>query len=126
MKKEIKIVVDTDEARSGLILHGECDVFRQDTDEDIINKALNKVEAYNKRFGITVLKRSKPALNENIERNVNIKIDTKIARAMLGCAGFNTDNKSDEEVFSMVLNLISCYGATCKFDREDGVEDADN
>lgn len=50
-----------------------------------------------------------------MERTVNINIDIKIARNMLGIAGFSkvAYQGSDEEVFNAVLDMISCYGATC-------------
>lgn len=48
-------------------------------------------------------------------KNVNITIDIKIARTMLGVAGFNSERisqMSDDEIFKKVLSLIECYGAT--------------
>ncbi len=48
-------------------------------------------------------------------KNVNITMDIKVARMMLGVAGFSpkvTENSTDDEIFAKVLSLIECYGAT--------------
>ena len=48
-----------------------------------------------------------------MERIVKVNIDIKIARSMLGVAGFNkvATKGTDEDVFNQVLDMITCYGA---------------
>ena len=48
-------------------------------------------------------------------KNVKITINIKVARMMLGVAGFNPQRiaqMSDDEIFAKVLSMINCYGAT--------------
>lgn len=46
-----------------------------------------------------------------IKKNVVVSVDTNTARIMLRMAGFYTNDKTAEELFNMVLELIECYGA---------------
>lgn len=49
----------------------------------------------------------------NMTKNVAITLDIRVAKMMLGVAGFyHASELSDEEVFEKVLSLIDCYGAT--------------
>lgn len=49
-----------------------------------------------------------------MEKTVNININIHAAREMLILAGFSQAwHASDEEIFRLVLNRISCYGTTC-------------
>ena len=49
----------------------------------------------------------------SMERIVKVNIDVKIARSMLGVAGFNkvATQGTDEDVFNQVLDMITYYGA---------------
>ena len=49
-----------------------------------------------------------------VTKNVEVTINIKVARKMLGVAGFYKDAEkmSDDEIFAKVLTLIECYGAT--------------
>lgn len=51
-----------------------------------------------------------------MERIVKVNVDIKIARSMLGIAGFNkvATKGTDEDVFNQVLDMITCYGAQFK------------
>ena len=48
-----------------------------------------------------------------MEKIVKVNVDIKIARSMLGLAGFFTFAQSgtDEEIFMQVLDMMTCYGA---------------
>lgn len=49
-----------------------------------------------------------------MKKNVVVNVDTKIARTMLGIAGWDYEKlktMSDDEVFEMVLDVMTCYGA---------------
>lgn len=49
-----------------------------------------------------------------MEKRLSVNIDINVAREMLIMAGFSQAVRcSDEEIFNMVLDRISCYGATC-------------
>lgn len=112
MKKEIKVILDTDEARNGLFLNSTYTALHKDSDEEIAAKAIEHVGKFASRFGFE-LAHEKPALNTDVEKTVTVKINTKIARQMLELAGFHDLNeKSDEEVFEKVMSMILCYGAT--------------
>ena len=53
--------------------------------------------------------------NKTITKTVDISIDTKVARTMLGIAGFNYEKlntATDDDVFAKVLSMIDCYSAT--------------
>ena len=43
MKKEIKVIIDTDEARNGLFLNANYAALHKDSDEEIAEKALHTV-----------------------------------------------------------------------------------
>jgi hypothetical protein len=119
MKKEIQVILDTDEARSGLFLHGNFAALHKDSDEEIAEKAIEHVGKFASRFGFELAPK-KPALNADLEKTVTVKVNTKIARQMLDLAGFySAYEKSDDEVFEMVMNMMSCYGATCKISFDD-------
>ena len=108
MKKEIKVILDTDKARSGLFIYGDFFGTHTDSDEEIVEKAVKHVG----RFGFE-LAPEKPALNVDVEKTVNVKINTKVARTMLGLAGYHgLDKKSDEEIFEMAMDMVTCYGVT--------------
>lgn len=107
LKQEIRMVIDTDQARQGL-KHAGLEELYMDSDERIVERALNYVE----RFGFNKAHKN-PTLNTNVEKSVTIKIDTKVARIMLGIAGFNDlGEKSDDEIFEMAMDMITCYGVT--------------
>jgi hypothetical protein len=59
-------------------------------------------------------------------KNVTITIDIKIARKMLGVAGFykQAEKMSDDEVFEKVLTLIECYGATSSILEANNIKNA--
>ena len=44
-------------------------------------------------------------------KQVNVTIDIDVARVMLGLAGFETNGKSDDEIFEQVLDMMINYGA---------------
>ncbi len=48
-----------------------------------------------------------------MEKTVKVIVDIKIARTMLGIAGFSkiATSGTDEEVFAQVLDMMTCYGA---------------
>lgn len=118
MKKEIKVILDTDEARSGLFLNGNYAALHTDSDEEIAEKAIEHVGKFASKFGFEMAPK-KPAMNTDFEKTVKVKVNTKIARRMLDVAGFHTAyEKSDEEVFEMVLDMMSCYGATYQESEE--------
>lgn len=53
--------------------------------------------------------------NKTMTKTIDVTIDTKTARTMLGIAGFNYEKlneATDIEVFAKVLSMIDCYGAT--------------
>ena len=50
-----------------------------------------------------------------VTKNVKVTIDTKIARTMLGIAGWDyvkLKNMPDDEVFELTHHMMECYGAT--------------
>lgn len=50
-----------------------------------------------------------------VTKNVKVTIDTKIARTMLGIAGWDyikLKDMPDDEVFELTLHMMECYGAT--------------
>lgn len=49
-----------------------------------------------------------------MEKTVKININIKVARSMLGLAGFwkLAETGTDDEVFMQVLDMMTCYGAT--------------
>ena len=50
-----------------------------------------------------------------VTKNVKVTIDTKIARTMLGIAGWDyvkLKNLPDDEVFELTPHMMECYGAT--------------
>jgi len=49
-----------------------------------------------------------------MKKNIEITLDTNIARKMLGVVGFDMTNSTDDEVFEKVLSLINKYGAVSK------------
>lgn len=50
-----------------------------------------------------------------VKKNMCISIDIDIARKMLDVAGYyDVYEKSDEEVFELVMKQIKCYCATYK------------
>ena len=103
MKKEIKVILDTNEARSGLFMYGNYAAIHKDSDDEIAEKAIEHVGKFAFRFGFELAPK-KPVLNADVEKTVTVKVNTKIARKMLDVAGFHTAyEKSDEEVFEMVL-----------------------
>lgn len=54
-----------------------------------------------------------------MEKRLNVNIDINVAREMLIIAGFSQAvHCSDEEIFNMVLDRISCYGATCTVQQD--------
>ena len=110
MKKEMRIVVDTEKARTGLFLHGNYNVHNL-SDDEILDAATKHVGEFASQFGFEEAQKQ-PELSECIERDVKIKIDTKIAKRMLGVAGFyDLEDKSDDDIVRMVLRMIECYGA---------------
>jgi hypothetical protein len=85
----------------------------------IAEKAIEHVGKFASRFGFELAPK-KPALNADLEKTVTVKVNTKIARQMLDLAGFySAYEKSDDEVFEMVMNMMSCYGATYKISFDD-------
>lgn len=56
---------------------------------------------------------------KDITKTVKVTVNISIARDMLGLAGFNMRNATDDEVFAKVLSLIDCYGATCEIQSEE-------
>lgn len=120
MKKEIKVILDTEKARHGLLLNGNYAALHKDSDEEIAGKAIDHVGKFASKFGFELAPK-KPVLNADFKKDITIKIDTKVARMMLGVAGYQgCKEKSDEEVFEMVMDMIFCYGAT--YEREDANE----
>ena len=112
MKKELTVILDTEEARSGLFLNGNFAGLYKDSDEEIAEKAIDHVGKFASQFGFELAPKKAP-LNADVEKVVTVKVNTKIARQMLELAGYwNADKKSDEEVFAMVMRAIECYGAT--------------
>lgn len=49
-----------------------------------------------------------------ITKEVEVTINIDVARRMLKVAGFTTSDKSDNEIFEMVLERMLKYGATTK------------
>ena len=112
MQKEIKVILDTDEARKGLFIHTDFVGLHKDSDEEIAEKAINHVEQFASKFGFS-LAPEKPALNADVKKPVTVKVNTKVARTMLGIAGYHgLDQKSDEEIFAMAMDMVTCYGVS--------------
>lgn len=46
-----------------------------------------------------------------ITKNVDITVDVKTAKIMLGVAGYaEAKNLSDDEIVKLVLSMLDCYG----------------
>lgn len=112
MKKELTIILDTEKARSGLFLEGNYSALQKDSDEEVTEKAIDRVGKFASQFGFELVPK-KPALNADVEKVMTVKVNTKIARQMLRLAGYwDADKKSDEEVFALALSMNDCYGVT--------------
>lgn len=117
MKKEIKVIINTDKARDGLFKRCFASLHR-DSDEEIAEKAIAYVGEFASEFGFELAPQKQP-LNADFEKTVTVKVNTQAARKMLDVAGFHTAyEKPDEEVFEMVMHMISCYGATYEESEE--------
>lgn len=117
MKKEIKVIIDTDEARRGLFLHGNFAALHKDSDEEIVNKAIEHVGEFASKFGFELAPK-KPILNANVEKTMTVKINTQIARRMLGVAGYNVAEKTDDEIVELALGVNSIYGVDYKCESD--------
>lgn len=53
-----------------------------------------------------------------MKKNVDITIDIKTARRMLGVAGIVTTELIDEEIFKKVLDWIKIYGVTYSINQD--------
>jgi hypothetical protein len=52
-----------------------------------------------------------------ITKNVKVTVDIETAKMMLevaGCGYLQLQDKSDDEIFELVLHVMACYGATTK------------
>ena len=47
-----------------------------------------------------------------ITKTVEITVDVKKATTLLNLAGFNTQGKTPDEIFDMVIKSMKIYGAT--------------
>lgn len=53
-----------------------------------------------------------------MDKIVIISVDLPKAKQMLRLAGFNVLNKADDEIFNMVLDILTPYSATYKIMNE--------
>ena len=113
VKKEITVIVDSEQARKGLFLH--TDKYQnyyhlhKASDEEITNTALEHVGQFAQKFGFE-LAPQKPVFDTDMEKEVTIKVNTKIARQMLDVAGYNTREMSNEEIFKLAMEMATDYG----------------
>jgi hypothetical protein len=54
-----------------------------------------------------------------IKKNMEVTVDTDIARKMLMVAGYyDIDSKTDEEVFNLAISMNVCYAVTYEERKE--------
>lgn len=55
-----------------------------------------------------------------MKKAVTINLDIDVAKLMLEVEGFNINNKTDDEIFDLVMERISIFGATAEeYKKED-------
>jgi hypothetical protein len=50
--------------------------------------------------------------------NVKMTIDKEAAQDMLSCAGYGSEERSDEKLVSDLLSILNCYGVASEVKNE--------